>query len=180
MSGHSKWSTIKHKKAALDAKRGKSFSMISKMVTVAVKEGGSGDPSQNPRLRLALEKAREVNMPKQNIQKAVDKGLGKGGDGNVDEVMYEGYGPGGVGLLVRVLTDNRNRTGAEIKNIFEKHGGSLGGPGSVMYLFEREGDNYRVKITIPTDAGVQEKVQRLVETLFEHEDVELVVTSLGK
>ncbi len=179
MSGHSKWSTIKHKKAAEDAKRGKAFSMVSKMITVAVKEGGSGDIHQNPRLRVAIEKAREVNMPKDRITKAIDKGLGKGGGGNVEEVVYEGYGPRGVGFIVKVLTDNRNRTGSEIKRVFDKAGGSLGGPGAVMYLFGVSGSGYGVKVPIPVDDKGKAQVERLKEQLEALEDVSMVVTNMA-
>ncbi len=180
MSGHSKWATIKHKKAAEDAKRGKAFSLISKMISVAVKEGGSGDVNQNPRLRMVLEKAREVNMPKANVQKAIDKGLGKGGGGQVEEILYEGYGPGGVGMMVKVLTDNRNRSAAEIKGLFEKSGGSLGGPGSVAFMFERNGEGYDVKIEVPVDDSTKGQVEKLIEKLDDHEDVEAVFTNLPR
>ena len=180
MSGHSKWATIKHKKAATDAKRGKIFSIISKMITVAVREGGSGDPTQNPRLRLALDKARDENMPKANVQKAIDKGLGKGGGAQVEEIIYEGYGPGGVGYLVKSLTDNRNRTGAEIKTLFDRNGGSLGGPGSVSYMFERDGEEFKAKIPMPVDDETKIKVLALVEKFEDHEDVEWVLTNLAE
>ncbi len=179
MSGHSKWSTIKHKKASEDAKRSKAFSIVSKMIVVAVKEGGSGDANSNPRLRLALDKAREVNMPKQNVQKAIDKGLGKGGGDTVEEILYEGFGPNGVGFLVRVLTDNRNRSAAEIKSLFTKSGGSMGGPGSVAYMFEREGEGYKVTVPVPVDEHTRKAVNTLVELLGEHEDVEYVICNMG-
>lgn len=178
MSGHSKWSTIKHKKAATDAKKGRVFSEVSKMIMMAVKEGGSGDPVQNPRLRVALDKAREANMPKDNVQRAIDRGLGKGA-GPLTEVLYEGYGPGGVGFLVKVLTDNRNRSGAEVKSIFERHGGSLGGPNSVMFMFERVGDGYRVKMPVQVGGEDEAKVAVLLSKLTEHEDVASVWTSQG-
>lgn len=179
MSGHSKWSTIKHKKAAIDAKKGKAFSILSKMITIAVKEGGSGDPDQNPRLRLALDKARGANMPNINVQKAIDRGLGKGDGREIEEVVYEGYGPGGVGFMVRVLTDNRNRSGSEIKSLFDKSGGSLGSPGSAAYLFERVGEEYMVKIPLSLDETKKQEVKQLIEKLEEHEDVEYVVTNLA-
>lgn len=134
MSGHSHWSTIKSKKAVEDAKKGKSFTRVARLIVIAVQKGASGDPQMNPSLRLALDKAREVNMPNDNIRRAIDKGLGKGGGGRMEEISYEGYGPFGVGFIVETTTDNRNRTGAEIRNIFEKHGGSIGSPGSVSYL----------------------------------------------
>lgn len=177
MAGHSKWNNIKHKKAAADAKRSKQFGMISKQITIAVKEGGSGDPDNNPRLRLALDKAKAANMPNSNVQKAIDKGLGKGGGSEIEEILYEGYGPGGVGFLVRALTDNRNRTGAEVKSIFDKNGGSLGGPGSVSYMFEREGEGFKANVTIPVDASNRKQLETLSNLLDEHDDVESVYTN---
>ena len=179
MSGHSKWSTIKHKKAALDAKRSKEFAIVSKMITVAVAAGGSGEVENNPRLRLALDKARAANMPNVNVQKAIDKGLGKGAGGEIVEMVYEGYGPGGVGFLVKVLTDNRNRAASEIKSVFEKSGGSLAGPGAAAFLFEREGEGWRGKVPVQVDEGAKLKVMELIEKLVEHDDVASVVTNLG-
>jgi len=179
MSGHSKWSNIKNRKASVDAKKSKTFAIISKLITVAVKEGGSSDPASNPRLRLALDKARSANMPNSNIQKALDKGLGKGEGSSIEEIVYEGYGPGGVGYLVRTLTDNRNRTGSEIKYIFDRNGGSLGGPGSVSYLFERDGEGYKANITIPVDQQTREKAETLSDLLDEQDDVELVVNNMS-
>jgi YebC/PmpR family DNA-binding regulatory protein len=133
MSGHSKWSTIKHKKAITDAKRGVAFTRVAKQIYIAVREGGSGDADKNPALRMALDEARSVNMPNDNVRRAIDKGLGIGGNGEI-EIVYEGYGPNGVGVMVTTLTDNKNRTGGEVKNILEKAGGSLGGPGTVSYM----------------------------------------------
>jgi YebC/PmpR family DNA-binding regulatory protein len=139
MSGHSKWSAIKHKKAAVDAKRGKQFTKLARAITVAAREGG-GDPDGNPTLATAIQKARDYSMPKDNIQRAVDKGTGEGSSGaETERVVYEGYGPGGVAILVEALTDNRNRTGSEIRHAFDKHGGSLGEPGSVDWIFEKRG-----------------------------------------
>lgn len=140
MSGHSKWSTIKHKKAAQDKKRGDVFTKMAKIITVAVRTGGGGDPDSNFTLRLAMDKARASNMPKDNIQRAIDRGLGKGGNGVVlEEAIFEGYGPEGVPIIVETVTDNRQRTVAELKNIFDRSGGALAGPGAVMYQFERVG-----------------------------------------
>jgi YebC/PmpR family DNA-binding regulatory protein len=138
MSGHSKWANIKYKKAAQDAKKGRVFTKIAREITVAVKHGGE-DPSANPRLRLALDKAKSVNMPKDNVERAIKKGTGAGNEDNYEDVMYEGYGPGGVALLVSVLTDNRNRTVADIRRILTRHGGSLGESGCVGWIFERRG-----------------------------------------
>lgn len=139
MSGHSKWSSIKHKKGAADAKRGKLFSKLARAIIVAARDGG-GDPENNPTLATAIQKARDASMPKDNIQRAIDRGTGAGADGAaIESILYEGYGPGGVAVMVEALTDNRNRASAEIRFAFSSHGGSLGEPGSVAYLFEKKG-----------------------------------------
>jgi len=138
MSGHSKWSSIKHKKGAADAKRGRIFTRLIKEITVAARMGG-GDPDGNPRLRSAVLAAKAENMPKDNIERAIKKGTGELEGVSYDEIMYEGYGPGGVAILVECLTDNKNRTVADIKYIFDRHGGSLGGPGCVAWIFETRG-----------------------------------------
>jgi YebC/PmpR family DNA-binding regulatory protein len=139
MAGHSKWAGIKHKKAIVDARRGKLFTKLARAITVAAKEGG-GDPEGNPRLALAVQKAKDASMPKDNIERAIAKGTGEGADAAaLETVMYEGYGPGGVALMVEATTDNRNRTGADVRHVFGKHGGSLGEPGSVAYLFDKKG-----------------------------------------
>ncbi len=138
MAGHSKWASIKHKKAATDAKRGKLFTKLARAITVAAREGG-GDPAGNHTLAAAVEKAKGYSMPKDNIQRAIDRGTGEGDAGAIERVVYEGYGPGGAAVLVDALTDNRNRTGAEVRNIFDKQGGSMGEPGSVAWQFERKG-----------------------------------------
>jgi YebC/PmpR family DNA-binding regulatory protein len=139
MSGHSKWHSIKHKKGAADAKRGKLFSKLARAITVAARDGG-GDPSGNPTLATAVQKAKDASMPKDKIQKAIDVGTGAGSDGAaIERIVYEGYGPAGVAVLVEALTDNRNRASAEIRHAFTKHGGSLGEPGSVAWIFEKKG-----------------------------------------
>jgi YebC/PmpR family DNA-binding regulatory protein len=139
VSGHSKWSTIKHKKGAADAKRGKLFSKLSRAIMVAAKEGG-GDPATNLALQNAIEKARSYSMPKDNIERAVAKGTGEGADGSTFEtVVYEGYGPDGVAVIVEALTDNRNRTASDVRHLFTKHGGNLGATGAVAWQFERRG-----------------------------------------
>ena len=138
MSGHSKWSSIKHKKGAADAKRGKIFSKLIKEVTVAARIGG-GDPSGNPRLRTAIQAAKAENMPKENIARAIKKGTGELEGTSYEEVDYEGYGPGGVAMLIDCLTDNKNRTVADIKHLFDRHGGNLGEPGCVSWMFEKKG-----------------------------------------
>jgi len=139
MSGHSKWASIKHKKAVVDARRGQHFTKLARAISVAAREGG-GDPTGNSTLALAIQKARDASMPKDNIERAIAKGTGEGADAEqIESVVYEGYGPGGVALLIEALTDNRNRTGAEMRHILGKHGGNLGEPGSVSYLFDKRG-----------------------------------------
>jgi YebC/PmpR family DNA-binding regulatory protein len=139
MAGHSKWAGIKHKKAIVDARRGKLFTKLARGITVAAKEGG-GDPNTNASLALAVQKAKDASMPKDNIERAIAKGTGAGADAaNWEDVVYEGYGPGGVALLIEAMTDNRNRTGSEMRHMLAKHGGNLGEPGSVAYLFDKKG-----------------------------------------
>jgi len=139
MAGHSKWAGIKHKKAIVDSRRGKLFTKLARAITIAAKEGG-GDVEGNPRLSLAVQKAKDASMPKDNIERAIAKGTGEGADADaLETVVYEGYGPGGVALLVEAVTDNRNRTGADVRHVFGKFGGSLGEPGSVAYLFDKKG-----------------------------------------
>jgi YebC/PmpR family DNA-binding regulatory protein len=139
MSGHSKWASIKHKKAVVDARRGQHFTKLARAITVAARDGG-GDPAGNAALENAIAKAKAASMPKENIERAIAKGTGDGGDAAaIETVLYEGYGPGGVAILVEALTDNRNRTGADVRHAFSKHGGNLGEPGSVAYLFEKKG-----------------------------------------
>jgi YebC/PmpR family DNA-binding regulatory protein len=139
MSGHSKWHSIKHKKAVVDARRGQHFTKLARAITVAARESG-GDPDGNPSLALAIQKARDASMPKDNIERAIAKGTGEGVDADqIETVLYEGYGPGGVAILIEALTDNRNRTGADVRHMLSKHGGNLGEPGSVSYLFDKRG-----------------------------------------
>ncbi len=138
MSGHSKWANIKHRKAGQDAKRAKAFTKAVKELTVAAREGG-GDPDANASLRTAINAARAVNLPKDKIERAIKKGTGELGGVMLEEVNYEGYGPGGVAILVGTLTDNRNRTTSDVRHLFNKYGGELGSPGSVAWMFERKG-----------------------------------------
>ena len=138
MSGHSKWATIKHAKGAADAKRGQLFTKFIKEISISARMGG-GDPASNPRLRTAILKARAANMPKDNIERAIKKGTGELGGSVYEEKIYEGYGPGGIAVLVEVLTDNNNRAAANVRNIFSKTGGNLGATGSVSYMFKRKG-----------------------------------------
>ncbi len=173
MSGHSKWNNIKNKKGAADIKRGKLFSQLAKNIRIAVKEGKSGDPRANATLPIALEKARTANMPKENIDRAIDRGLGKGKGGAIQEIVYEGYGPHGVGVIVVAHSDNPQRTAGEVRAIFSKAGGSLGGPGSAMYLFQRSGEEYQVTIPMQIEsAEQQEDLQDLIDTLRDNADVE--------
>ena len=139
MSGHSKWASIKHKKAVVDSRRGKLFTKLARAITTAARDGG-GELEGNPALQLAVQKARDASMPKDNIERAIAKGTGAGADAAaIEDVMYEGYGPGGVALLIEAMTENRNRTGADVRHLLTKHGGSLGAPGSVSYLFDKRG-----------------------------------------
>ena len=178
MSGHSKWASIKHKKAIVDSRRGQHFTKLARAVQVAAKEGG-GDPEGNAALALAIQKARDASMPKDNIERAIQKGSGAGADGeNFETIVYEGYGPGGVAMLIEALTDNRNRTAADVRHIVGKHGGSLGEPGSVAYLFEKQGviviDAERYEeddLFAAIDAGAQDIVL--------DEDVYEVITAPG-
>ena len=148
MAGHSKWANIKHKKAANDKKRGKIWTKVIREITVAARAGG-GDIDSNPRLRLAIDKAKGTNMPKDTIDRAVKKGAGGDDDGNYEEIRYEGYGPGGAAVIADCMTDNRNRTAAEVRHAFTKYGGNLGTAGSVAYLFSKQG-------VISFDAGADE------------------------
>jgi YebC/PmpR family DNA-binding regulatory protein len=159
MSGHSKWATIKHKKGALDAKRGKTFTRLIKEITIAAKNGG-GDPDGNPRLRTAILAAKAENMPAENIKRAVQRGTGELEGVNYEEISFEGYGPGGVAIIVDVLTDNRNRTVSEIRHAFSKNGGNLGETGSVRFMFSKKG-----VIDIEKAAATEEK---LMDIVLEH------------
>ena len=166
MSGHSKWSTIKHKKGAADARRGKLFSKLSRAIMVAAKEGGS-DPASNLALQNAIDKARSYSMPKDNIERAIAKGTGEGTDGSIFEtVVYEGYGPEGVAVIVEALTDNRNRTASDVRHVFTKFGGNLGATGAVAWQFERRGI-----VLVPAD-GVDEDELVLAAADAGAEDVE--------
>ena len=165
MSGHSKWASIKHKKGATDAKRGKLFTKLARAITVAAREGG-GNPEGNATLATAIQKAKDQSMPKDNIQRAIDRGTGEGTDGaTIERILYEGYGPGGTALLVEAMSDNRNRTGSEIRFAFDRHGGSLGEPNSVAWQFEKrgvilvDGDRYdEDDLMVAIDAGAEDVV----------------------
>ncbi|MGI5826365.1 MAG: YebC/PmpR family DNA-binding transcriptional regulator [Patescibacteria group bacterium] len=167
MSGHSKWATIHRQKESSDQKRGQIFTKISNAIIIAVREGGGiADPQSNFKLRLILEKARAANMPKDNIQRAIDRALGKGGGETVSEVTYEGYGPGGVGVLVETMTDNKQRTVQEVKNVFDRSGGSIASPGSVAFNFKKTG-----YITVGVAGDPDEAILKLID--LGAEDVEL-------
>jgi len=155
MSGHSKWATIKHKKGALDAKRGKIFTRVIKEIMIAARSGG--DPAMNPRLRTAVTAAKAVSMPADNIKRAIMRGTGELEGGQIDEIMFEGYGPGGAAVLVMVATDNRNRTVSEIRHVFSKNGGNLGEQGSVAWMFERKS-----QILIEGDKATEDQLMDLV------------------
>ncbi len=156
MSGHSKWATIKHKKGALDAKRGKIFTRLIKEITVAAKAGG-GDPDGNPRLRTAIAAAKAENMPADNIKRAIQRGTGELEGVSYEEITYEGYGPGGVAIIVEVLTDNKNRAVSEIRHAFSKNGGNLGAEGAVSWMFTKKG-----VISVPKAAASEEKLTEIV------------------
>jgi YebC/PmpR family DNA-binding regulatory protein len=156
MSGHSKWATIKHKKAATDAKRGKMFTKIIKELTIAARIGG-GDPDSNPRLRSAVASAKAANMPADNIKRAIQKGTGDLPGVTYEEVAYEGYGPGGVAVLVETMTDNRMRTTPEIRHLFTKHGGNLGEPNSVAWMFAKKGC-----LRVPSASATEDRLMELV------------------
>lgn len=156
MSGHSKWATIKHKKAATDARRGKAFTKIIRELTIAARVGG-GDPASNPRLRTAIAAAKNENMPNDNIERAILRGTGQLEGETLEEVTYEGYGPGGVGMLVQVVTSNRNRAAGEIRHVFSKHGGNMAESGAVGWMFHRKGD-----LVVPKEQADEEKMMSIV------------------
>lgn len=187
MSGHSKWHSIRHKKGATDARRGKLFGKLIKEVTVAARLGG-GDENANPRLRQAVLKARAANMPTDNIDRAIKKGAGESGGTDYHELLYEAYGPGGVAMLVEILTDNKNRSAAEVRNTLTKNGGNLGDAGSVSYLFKRRGvvaiDAERHSedevMEVAVDAGALDVVadDGFIEVLTEPSDFDAVLQSI--
>jgi YebC/PmpR family DNA-binding regulatory protein len=177
MAGHSKWSKVKRFKGAIDAKRGKIFSKLSKEITIAAKTGG-GDPNSNPRLRSAILAARAESMPNDNIERAIKRGTGESKDvQQFEEIVYEGYGPGGVAIIIEAATDNKNRTGAEIRSVFTKNGGNLASSGSVSYMFHRKG-----QITVPRSSIDENRLLELAleagaEELTTDEDQYVIITS---
>jgi len=180
MAGHSKWAQIKHKKAVVDARKGKVFSKISREITVAAKLGG-GNPDMNPRLRLAIEKAKEVNMPSENIKRAIQKGTGELPGTSYEEVVYEGYGPGGVAILIEVLTDNKNRTISEIRHLMSRHNGNIGETGCVSWIFEKKGYILIDKKSIDEDTLMSEALEAGAEDFKNDpsEDNYEIITSPG-
>lgn len=177
MSGHSHWATIKHKKGATDAKRGKTFSKISRLISIAAKEKGS-DPGSNPKLRTAITKAQSINMPKDNIERAIKRGAGQLEGTQIEEATYEAYGPSGVALIIEVITDNKNRTLAEIKNTLNKFGGKLAEAGSVRYMFDRPGQEWTPKYPMEVDQKAKEQLEKLFEALDDNDDVQEIYSNL--
>lgn len=176
MSGHSKWSTIKHKKGKTDAARGKIFTKIIREITSAAKIGG-GDPDANPRLRLAIDKAKDANMPNDNIERAIAKGTGGGEGVTLEEITYEGYGPGGVAIMVEAMTDNKQRTVAEIRSLFSKGGGNMGSAGCVSYLFSKKGSLVFEKSAVDEEALAMEAIDAGAEDIHsEQSTIEIVTT----
>jgi YebC/PmpR family DNA-binding regulatory protein len=178
MSGHSKWSTIKRKKGAADAKRGKIFTKIIRELSTAARIGG-GDPESNPRLRLVVDKAKGANMPKDNISRAIQKGVGGGEGESYEEIVYEGYGPGGTAILIETLTDNKNRTVSDVRHALTKNGGNLGASGCVAYLFEKKGLLSFASDGLDTDALMEASLEAGADDVVEAEDSVEVVTAPG-
>jgi YebC/PmpR family DNA-binding regulatory protein len=177
MAGHSKWSKVKRFKGAIDAKRGKIFSKLSKEITLAAKAGGA-DPSANPRLRSAIQAARSQSMPNDNVERAIKRGIGEGKDAaQFEEIVYEGYGPGGVAIIVEAATDNKNRTGAEVRSIFTKNNGNLAASGSVSYMFHRKGQINVPRSSIDEDRMLELALEAGAEELTNDDDQYLIVTS---
>ena len=176
MSGHSKWSTIKRKKGAADAKRSKTFSRIAKEITIAVKEGGIADPELNPRLRLAVQNAKGVNMPKDNIERAINKG--QSDTSNLQEVSFEGYAPGGVAVFIECMTDNNNRTVGTIRAVFNKRGGNLGTNGSLAFLFDRKGVFTIPKAGLDAESFALEMIDAGADDFEEEDDSFIVYTAM--
>ncbi len=176
MAGHSQWANIKHRKAAVDSKRSKLWSKLAKAIIVAAKLGG-GDPSANIRLRTAIADAKAVSLPRDNIERAIKKGIGELDGGDVEEILYEGYGPGGVAVLCDIMTDNRNRTASEVRKIFDSHGGKLGSTNCVAYLFERKGLIVIKKETVAADTLMELVLEAGADDFAEQEDRYEVICS---
>jgi YebC/PmpR family DNA-binding regulatory protein len=178
MSGHSKWSKVKHQKAITDARKGKIFSKMAKMITIAARKGK--DPEMNPSLRLAIEKARQVNMPNDNIQRAIKKGTGEDKSTQLEEIIYEAYGPNGTPIIIETITDNKNRTLSEIKHILNNHKSKLAQAGSVRYMFEKKQDDWIPKYPMDiTDENLKNQLMKLFEALDENEDVKEIYSNVN-
>lgn len=178
MSGHSKWSTIKRAKGAADAKRGALFAKLSKRISVAAREGKSGDPALNFRLRIEIDKARAQSMPNDNIERAIKKGLGEDGGAALEEAVYEGYGPGGSAFLIEAITDNRNRTVQSVKTIFTKHGGNMGGQGSVAWQFAKTDEGLESTQPLTLAGDDLSRAQALYEALQDDEDITAIYSNV--
>ena len=174
MSGHSKWSQIKHKKALTDARKSKEFGKLARQITLAARENGP-DPSLNPTLRTAMEKARSFNMPSDNIERAIKRAASKE-DGGLEEVLFECYGPGGAAILIKGITDNKNRTSQEVKHLLSEHGVKLASPGSAKFLFSRTDDGWQARTTIETDEAAKDSLKKLFEALDERDDINDIYT----
>ena len=178
MSGHSKWSKVKHKKILTDAKKGKIFSKLARLITVAARAKG-GDPEINPQLRIAVEKAKQANMSSENIERAIQRGAGKDKAEILEEILYEVYGPSGAAILINVITDNKNRTLSEIKHILNTYGGKIAEPGSVMWAFEKQGNDYVAKYPMQTTEKDKPVLKNLLNALDEQDDVQEVYTNVN-
>ncbi|PIS23171.1 YebC/PmpR family DNA-binding transcriptional regulator [candidate division WWE3 bacterium CG08_land_8_20_14_0_20_40_13] len=176
MSGHSHSHNVARLKESVDAKRGKIFTKVARAITIAAKKGGSGDPSSNSFLRITIEKAREVNMPKDNIERAIKRAVDASGEGELYELRYEGYGPEGVAIMIDIATDNKNRTLAEIRQILNRHGGSLGEPGCAAYVFGQDPENPQFRI--PVDEKKKERILDMIAELEDNDDVQEVFHNL--
>lgn len=179
MSGHSKWANIKTRKEAVDKKKGQIFSKMAKIIEIAAKKGG--DPEMNPSLRLAIENARSVNLPNENIERAIKKGAGENKEGGqLEELIYEAYGPNGTPLIIEIITDNKNRTLAEIKHILNSFGGKLAESGSVRYLFDRVEGEWKPKYSIDViDENLKQQLEKLFEALDDNEDVNEIYSNVN-
>lgn len=178
MSGHSKWSTIKHKKALTDAKRSKVFSKVSSLITIAARKGG--DPDKNPTLRAVIEKAREVNLPKENVERAIKRGTGEIAGAELQEVIYGAFGPGGAAILITAITDNKNRTLAEIKKILQEHNAKFAEIGSLQWMFRREGAGWIPNAPIKIEyENIKKELAALYEALDDNQDVNEIYDNTG-
>lgn len=179
MSGHSHWAGIKHRKGINDAKRGKVFTKHGKLITIAAKSGGGGNPDTNFQLRLAIDRARLDNMPKENIERAIKRGTGELKDqAEISEITYEAFGPDGIMMIIKTLTDNKNRTVSEVKTILGKFSGKLGGQGSVLWNFEFSDSEYKPKNIIEANKKTREQYEKLLETLDEQDDIQEIYDNL--